>query len=816
MTALTMTSATIDLNSEWELEQVSGDVSVPVTVPFDVHSALLDAGLIEDPYWRDREVSLDWVHEAEWVVTRKVAITDTDLSGNWQLRFDVIDCFATVEVNGTVVGESRSAYIRHSFDVGSALIAGENTIRVTFHSNSKAAVEAAEAFPFKLPYLDWNCRIPDVNLIRKPACHAGWDWGIALMPLGLFGDVTLVRSRLVSLEEIKVVQHHRDGKVRLEVTAYGVGADNGNAKLSVSYGDQVIEQQVVVASGENSFGVTLDVEDPQLWWPAGHGAQVLTDLTVRLDGHQIKRRVGLRNVELITTPDEIGERFAFAVNGVEIFMKGANWIPADALPQQATPEFVRDLLESAVAANMNMIRVWGGGQYEADWFYDLCDELGLMIWHDFMFACNHYPGADYDWLNLVRKEARQNIRRLSTHASMALWCGDNELIGALNWFPETKANRDRYLANYVILNHALEEVVHQEQPDVPFWPSSPSSGRLNFGDAWHDDRSGDMHFWDVWHSAKDFEHYRTVKPRFCSEFGFQSFPSMTAIERFTLPEDRNISSPVMDTHQRNVGGNSRIVETIARNFRFPDAFEDMVYLSQVSQALAMKTSIEYWRAQTPRCMGTLYWQLNDNWPVASWSSLEHGGAWKLCHYMARNFYAPVLLTAQPAEDGSDDIIVHAVSDVSAGAVKLDVAVSAVDISGGSRRIETKTLDLPYNQAIDAVRVPAGTLVATEFLHIQWSREDGAHAGENTYFPKRYKAYDLPKASVTQDWVEQDGTWFLKLSSDVPAFFVVAELGGNTTFGDGGFLLLPDAPKLIAVNATIDPTSEVKVQYLNSR
>lgn len=287
-------------------------------------------------------------------------------------------------------------------------------------------------------------------------------------------------------------------------------------------------------------------------------------------------------------------------------MRGANWIPADALPARATPAQTRALLQSAVDANMNMIRVWGGGQYEADWFYELCSQMGILVWQDFMFACNHYPGADRDWLNLVRLEARQQIRRLSRHACIALWCGDNELVGALTWLPETRANRDRYLANYDRLNHALEEAIADEGPDVAFWPSSPSAGRLNFSDGWHDDTAGDMHFGDVWHEAREFEHYRSVRPRFCSEFGFQSFPSMTTIECFTEPGDRNVSSPAMDIHQRNIGGNSRIVETIGRYFRIPEKFESMVFLSQISQALAIKTSVEFWRSNIPRTMGTLY------------------------------------------------------------------------------------------------------------------------------------------------------------------------------------------------------------------
>ncbi len=341
-------------------------------------------------------------------------------------------------------------------------------------------------------------------------------------------------------------------------------------------------------------------------------------------------------------------------------MMGANWIPADAIPSRATPAVVRDLLESAKAANMNMLRIWGGGQYEPDWFYDLCDELGILIWHDFMFSCMSYP-SNREFLDSVELEITQQVRRLSHHASIALWCGDNEVIGSLGWYPETKADPGRYLANYDRLNSLLHRIVEDEDPVRRFWPSSPSLGYLDFSDGWHSDTRGDLHYWDVWHSAKSFDAYRSVNPRFASEFGFQSFTSMNVIETFSEPQDRNPSSPVMENHQRNNGGNARIIETMTRYFRFPRDFEQMVFLSQIQQGLAIKTAIEYWRSTKPRCMGTLYWQINDIWPVASWSSLDYGGQWKLMHYMARRFYLPVNVVAVP-DAGNTTITLKAIND----------------------------------------------------------------------------------------------------------------------------------------------------------
>jgi len=816
-----MTDTDLPLHDGWTLLHPARDITLPVELPFDVHSRLIAAGIIDDPYWRDRELELDWVHAEEWTLVRELEIGSDELSGHWTLSLERLDCCTSVRINDTLVGETASQFVRHDLDATAALVPGTNRIEITFHSSSRRAAEAAEAFAFELPYLDWNCRIAHTNFLRTNACHAGWDWNIALMPLGIHGGVRLRRNAAARLDELKVVQHHENGRVRVCVSAYAHGFEVAETELSVSFHGQHIAQPVRILPGENRLEVALDIDEPELWWPAGHGAQPLHTLELGLGDQRMQRQVGLRTVQLLTTPDTIGARFAIAVNGREIFMRGANWIPADALPERCTQATVDGLLGAAADTHMNMLRVWGGGQYEPDGFYDACDRFGILVWQDFMFACNHYPAADPAWLALVRREAHQQVRRLSSHACLALWCGDNELVGALNWFDATRADRDRYLANYVILNHALEEVIEAEAIDVPFWPSSPSSGRLNFGDAWHDDRSGDMHFWDVWHSAKEFEHYRSVRPRFCSEFGFQSFPSMNAIARFTEPGDRNVSSPIMDIHQRNVGGNSRIVETIARYFRFPDGFEEMVYLSQVSQGLAMQTAIEFWRAQKPRCMGTLYWQLNDTWPVASWASLEHGGAWKVCHSMARRFYAPVLCTVQP-DEGTGEAVVWAIADTP-DPVSLTVALSIEGFDGSRSDHGTHAVEVPADRAVEVLRLVPGTVPEQAFLHLQWTDVEQRHVGENVWFPKRFKAYALPEAQVTARWVDVDGEPMLELDTDAPALYVSVGLGETTVWSDNAFTLLPGQPKRIAALHRVDDRDAPpergpalpSVQYLGS-
>lgn len=789
-----MSTGGVSLNESWTLIQAEHGITLPVRVPFDIHSTLIAAEFIGDPYWRDRELTLDWIHEAQWTLLRDVQLEAVELDAHWTLSFDSIDCVSTVRINGEIAGELASQFLRHDLNISTLLVAGMNHIEIVFHSNSQAANEAASAFPFELPWLSDNCRIGHTNHLRKTACHAGWDWNIALMPLGIYGDVQLQRSELCRLDDIKFVQRHEAGNVHVVVSVFVHGFAIGESCVTASLNGQEATLNMTLVPGENVLELCMSFDNPALWWPRGYGEQPLHVLSVQLGDTVMTRQIGFREVELITTPDDIGARFVVAVNGCEIFMRGANWIPADALPERCTPALVKNLLTSACDANMNMLRIWGGGQYEPDWFYDLCDKFGLLIWQDFMFACNHYPAANREWLGLIRREARQQVRRLSSHASLALWCGDNELIGALNWFDITRANRDRYLANYTILNHALEETIEAENIDVPFWPSSPSSGRLDFGDAWHDDRSGDMHFWDVWHSAREFEHYRSVRPRFCSEFGFQSLPSLPVIERFSEPEDRNISSRVMDIHQRNVGGNSRIVETLSRYFRFPDSFTDMVFLSQVSQGLAMQTAIEFWRSNKPRTMGTLYWQLNDTWPVASWSSLEHGGGWKICHYLARRFYAPVLLSAQPDAD-TGETVVWAIADQHAAAA-LEVTLTMENLNGGRERFVTTNLRVPTDRAIEVARLASDAIPDQVFLRMDWVDTVTGIAGQNTYLPHRFKHYDLPKATVSASWQNGENGPELVLETDAPAFYVTIGLGESLIYSDNAFTLLPGLQKIV--------------------
>lgn len=757
----------LSLTGEWSLSDESGHFSCPIHFPTDAITALERAALIPDPYWGRNEYDLRWIAERDWTATRDETLDRTDV----ELVLSGVDTIVEVRVNGVHVFTCDNAFRTYRMPLGHVAKVGANTVSLTFKNSIGHAAELQAKQPFYLPYQEGNNPIPNVNLLRKPQCDYGWDWNIALAPFGVYGEMRIEAAATPRIDAVLVHQDHDADGVTLRITAQ---ASHLTGDLTFAIAGESISAPIV----NGACTATLRVQSPDLWWPAGQGSQPLYDLAVSGLGVATTRKIGLRQMELVTETDAAGLGFKFRVNGRDIFAKGANWIPADALAGRISPEKTRDLLQSAVDANMNMIRIWGGGRYEADWFYDLCDELGLMVWQDFMFACNIYP-SDRDYLANVRAEAVENVKRLQHHACLALWCGDNELVGALTWFEETRNDRDRYLANYDRLNRALEDALFSVDPQANWWPSSPCAGPLNFADTWHNDGSGDMHFWSVWHEGRDFDHYRDVSPRFCSEFGFQSYPSMVTVNSFAAPEDQNIAAPVLEAHQKNAGGNARIAETMFRYFRWPTKFDDFVYLSQVQQGVAIKTAVTHWRSLKPHCMGTLYWQLNDTWPVCSWASLNYGGDWKLLHFMARDFFAPVIVTAVPE---GETIRLVGVND--SATCEITVEISALSMDGSLRPLTDAKGTLGAD-AQTLCTVPLADLGPQEMLYFRWTTADGM-TGADHFAPRPYKSYDLQPSGLSG---QKDGNT-LTLTSTGLALFAAVEADVAGRFDKNAMLLLP--------------------------
>jgi beta-mannosidase len=768
-----------NLQGIWQLSRADGAYPCDYTIPGDVHSALLKAGYIPDPFFAKNELACRWVADDDWVARREF---DWHGDGAWLLDADDLDTVVRIVLNGQVVLDAANSYRRYRTDVTEALRQGRNSIEIHFLSNTAAANERQAAQPYPVPYISWNSPIPNGNMLRKPACHFGWDWNLAIAPFGAHGRLELVPASLPVFELQSLYQSRlENGDMRVEVR-YSI-LKNNERRLEVEHGLHLAGATATTSlQTKDCLTAVFVVHDPQLWWPVGWGKQTRHALIFSCEGYVDTRLIGLRTIEHIDEPDEVGRRFAFRVNGQEIFCRGANWIPANALPSNITPERCRSLLQSAVDANMNMIRVWGGGYYEKDWFYDICDELGLLVWQDFQFSCNLYPATE-SFLSEVEQEVRDQVMRLAHHPSIALWCGDNELVGALTWFPESRKNRDRYLVAYDRLNQTIARAAKTVDPKINWWPSSPSAGPLNFGDAWHDDTKGDMHFWSVWHEGKDFAHYRDVKPRFCSEFGFQSFPSLRICKQFVESEDDlNISSDVMNHHQRNAGGNARIAETMFRYFRFPNGFGNFVYISQIQHGLAMQTAVEYWRSIKPHCMGALMWQFNDTWPVASWSGLDYDGNWKAMHVMAQRFFAPVAVFAIPDKENQSVAFIGVNDNLQKADVALEVQTFTV---GGISQIQQElSATLPTEHAVTLATLQRADMADDTILF--WRVGDV----RRHFTFKAYKDLKLPPPELKRDVKTLGIALEINIKAKNMALFVTLECDVAGRFSTNIFDLLP--------------------------
>ncbi|WP_018181122.1 beta-mannosidase [Kaistia granuli] len=787
----------LSLAGSWMLSNGDIDALGPSEVPGDVHSALVALGRIESPYAGMNEADLQWVGETSWEIRRDFEVAGSDLADRWAvLELEFVDTFAEVFLNGAAVATLGSCFLRHRIDVTDALRPGSNEIRIRFSPAGAEAIARAKKQPFPIPWSVSNNRVPDLNMIRKPQCHGGWDWGPCLMVAGIYAEPILHLYDAARIEAVQIRQrHHADGTVTAIAEIELLTQADVTVPVTFELAGETIRQTVKVSAEHGGKAeLALDIGKPELWWPAGHGEQPLYEAVVGIPGDSVRRRIGFRTLEVVTEKDEVGASMFFRVNGVDIFAKGANWIPADALPSAITAERIDALLSAAVEANMNMIRVWGGGFYEFDAFYDACDRLGLLVWQDMMFSCSQYPSTP-DFLAEIDAELRYQIKRLSSRPSIALWCGDNEVIGSLNWFEISRNNRDRYLVNYDRFNRVIDKAVQDTDPDRRFWPSSPCNGDMDYGDAWHDDRSGDLHFWDVWHSNKNFEHYYTVKPRFCSEFGFQSFPSMTGIRAFAGGrENWNATAPVMEFHQRDGAGNSRIIDTMARYFRVPGDFESFVYLSQLQQALAIETAVRYWRSLKPHSMGALYWQLNDVWPAVSWSSIDHSLAWKTLHYHAKRFFDPVALAARLL-DG--ELVVRAINDRHQ-AVVIETRLRSFELDGTLIDERHARTSVPPDRAVEIMTIAAPT--AQDRFYVIDAKVDGVAAPERqiVVLPDMPKRFDLPAAEIS---IDEEGPGRFTLSANAPAFHVRAEAEGIPGhFDDASFLLLPGEPRSVTFKA----------------
>jgi len=808
------------LNGTWELREAGSTDAIKAVVPGCVHTDLMRAKVIEDPFVADNEHRCAWVHETDWEYSTSFeAAGDLLEADRVYLECKGLDTIADVTLNGHILGHAENMFVEHRFDVTDKLTPAKNALRIKFFS----PVNHVKPLVAKEPLMSPSDSIPGSVYVRKSPSQWGWDWGPKIPTSGIWRSIRLAGYKIGRIEDVRVRQTHRgSGQVTLnvEVAIEKFRRAATGVKVRLVHPDGKIEDQFC-KSVSSHCKCSFAIPKPKLWWPSGYGDQPLYEIEATLvsgteELDSLERRVGLRTIRIDQSKDHNGRAFAFVVNGVPIFAKGANWIPADQFPSRITDEGYRHLVWSAVKANMNMLRVWGGGFYEDDRFYDLCDELGVLVWQDFMFACAQYP-ADKAYLERYRREAEHNVVRLRNRACLALWCGNNEMEWFLHNGIGGEHNQHWRKSYGKIFHDVLPSVCSRLDPDTPYWPSSPSNGMSKpFADP-NGTLAGDSHYWEVWHGCKPFAAYRELRPRFMSEFGFQALPALETVKAFASNEDLNMTSYVMECHQKNGAGNGLILHYLAQMFRSPRNFEMMCYTSQLLQAEAMRYGVEHWRRDRGWCAGALYWQLNDCWPGASWSSIDYFGRWKAVHYAAKRFFAPILLSVH--EQGTSAAI-HVTNDTRKPA-KIEVKWALEKLDGTVlRRSKIKTKidgeedrliaspDFADELAGDAVRQ---AVLVTELL------VNGKPGGLTVTAFAPPKHLELKPAKLAIETKRDDRGAYVEVSSDVTARWVcLSAPKRDLVFSDNYFDLPAGRTVTVRVESEIDDADLARMKAYSLR
>jgi beta-mannosidase len=794
----------IPLNSGWEFRQLSAGESGgewrPAEVPGDVHLDLLRNKLIPDPYYRDNEAKLQWIENADWEYRTTVQATPDVLNHkNIELVFEGLDAYAKVYLNEQLVLTADNMFCEWRVNVKPGLKPGANQLRVVFPSPIKAAAEIAATDKWRE-----QTHTAEKTYIRKAAYEYGWDWGPRFVTSAIWRPAKLEVWDAAKISNLHIAQRDVASSVahlvaQVEVTAM----EEGSGKITLDYahaGKKLeVSRTVELHPGVNHIDFPIEIENPQLWYPAGYGAQPIYQFNAHLNlgnraEDQVSTRTGLRSIVLRRELDQWGRSFEFIVNGIPVFGRGADVIPFDSFPSRVTTEDYRRILQSARDANMNMIRHWGGGYYESDEFYNLCDELGIMIWQDFMFGNDWQPGP-YAWKQNVEMEAEYQVRRLRDHPSIIIWCGNNETEEAFKWAGRGELSPQARLQMWqdylTVFSGILDRVVNRLAPETPYWPSSPSADYEETSPAF---QSGDYHDWSVWHGRVPFSEYEKHFPRFMTEYGFQSFPEMRTVKGFTVKEDRaNIFTPVMLAHQKNNEGNSLIHDYMLRDYSEPKDFASFLYASQVLQAEGIKIGAEHLRRNRPRTMGSIFWQLNDCWPVASWSSIDYYGRWKALQYYARRFYHDLLVS--PHEENGN-VAVFVVSDrTSPVAASLKVRLMSFD--GAVLTEKTQAIDVPALSSKVYIQLPvseflllkgfdpAKTFITTELA------VGATTVSSNLLFLLSPKNLQLPSPKISSELTQSGSSYRLRLTSDVLARDVYVSFSNlDATYSDNYVSILP--------------------------
>jgi beta-mannosidase len=797
-----MRTTTRQLHDGWTFRQLdaspipNSDVATwqPAEVPGHVHLDLLRLGIIPDPFERMHERGVQWVDHVDWAYRCSFDVDAAELDGaRHVLRFDGLDTIATVLLNDEVVAATDNAFVEHEVDVTERLRPGTNDLEVRFSSAERVGAERLDAAdlpdefrpqPGKRPHHGLTPR----TMVRKPQYHWGWDWGPILRGCGIWADVSLVRVPVARIDSWSWrVRFDDDGAATVTVD---VATDGPAADIELHLRGHGVDVQ---------GATSVRIGDPQRWWCVGLGEQPLYDLTVtaRVGDDVVDERtarIGLREIELVRELDDAGESFFFRINGVPFFAKGANWIPDDSFPARTTRERVFEQLRMARECGMNMLRIWGGGLYESTDFYDACDELGLLVWQDFPYACAPYPEDDATCAAAV-VEATKGIRRVRNHTSLALWCGNNENQGLFDLGYFGKPSR---LLGLRLYDEVLPAVVAAEDPDRPYWPSSPW-GTQNDPNG---QRTGDRHNWDVWHGHGDWKHYTRCTSRFVSEFGFAGPPDRRTLEEVLLPDDLGVDTPAMRWHDKTSKGYETYLGYIALHYPAPETYDDLVYYGQLNQADALRFGIEHYRRLMPHTMGTLAWQLNDCWPVQSWAWIDHALRPKAVWYAAKRFYAPLLLSLWSPHDDPGTIRASLVNDEIDHGHQGELALRAFGADGAE--VWSTTVDVAIAPATSAVVFESSAPDDAVVLHATF---DGAEATMLLVEPK-----DVVRRSELRVAVD-DAAGTVTLEADGPVLSVMLWLdGADATWSDNVVDVLPGVARTISVEPSSPTTVSERLRW----
>ena len=785
---------TCTLNGTWQLSAGHRSLeSVDMQIPGTVLSGLLAAGKIKDPFYRTNEDATRALFWKDYVFTRTFDVDEELLAQQHiVLVCEGLDTLAEISINGTFLAKTDNMHRTWKFQAKKLLHPGKNEIQIVFRS----VLRFIEDYPYeahkKINYIPCGS-MKGNQLLRKAHSMFGWDWGPQTIDAGIFRDIYLQGYSHARIEDIRIHQQHaKNVSVQTSITlSESIPGQKLCVELSEDGADKPLQTKLCKTNADGVAAVDFVIENPKLWWPNDYGDQPLYIVRTTLldeDGtslESITRRIGLRTLTISQEKDEWGNEFAFCVNGVKIFTRGGNYIPDDCLYTRITEKKLDYILESCRRAHFNCVRVWGGGYYPSDAFYDLCDEKGLIVWQDLMYACNVYDVTDAFAEN-CRQETYDNVRRLRHHASLGLWCGNNEIESAWDHWGDFQKETPYLRADYIrLFEEVLPKAVQEADGETFYWHSSPSSGGCF--DNPDDANRGDTHYWDVWHGQKPFTDYRKYFFRFCSEFGFQSFPCAKTVNSFTLEDDRNIFSRVMESHQKNDAANGKMLYYLSENLRYPKDLTHLLYASQVLQGMAIKYGVDHWRRNRGRCMGTLYWQINDDWPAPSWSSIDYFGRWKALHYMAQKFYAPHAVS-MTLEDHRCHVYF---SNESFETTEYSLTLSIRDLSGNVLETYETKGNSPAFSAIETAVVDICSWEDQKddvFLEaVIHTKDQKVLKDVETLVP--YKYLNLKSPVISTEAEETNDAFILHISSDCFAPFVALDFDdADVIFSDNFFHL----------------------------